>query len=110
MTCQVEDKDPDGNYSWQLAWSNLLNVGVIINPPVKAICLMNYIRKGVNKKGQYINQTPHSSGTAFNIGGGSNGIMDELTVLNDALKEKKIPGLKSFLAERENNALHVDCK
>ncbi len=111
MTCKVGDKNPDGTYVWQLAWSNLLNVGVIINPPFKAICLMNYINKdGVNKKGVAINQTPHAAGTAFNIGGGSNGIMDELAVLNDAINEKKIPGLKSFLAERENNALHVNCQ
>lgn len=110
MTCKAEDKLPNGEYMWQMAWSNLLNVGVIINPPFKATCLMNYIRNGVNKKGQSIGQTPHAKGTAFNVGGGSNGIMDELAVLNDALKEKKIPGLKSFLAERENNALHVDCK
>jgi hypothetical protein len=110
MTCKAEDKNPDGTYVWQMAWSNLLNVGVIINPPLRAQCLMNYIRNGVNKKGQFINQTPHAAGKAFNVGGGSNGIMDELAVLNEALKEKKIPGLKSFLAERENNALHVDCK
>jgi hypothetical protein len=109
MTCQVDDKNPDGTYVWQMAWSNLLNVGVIINPPFKAVCLMNYVRNGINKKGKTINQTPHAGGKAFNIGGGGNGIMDEVAVLNDAVKEKKIPGLKSFLQERENNALHVDC-
>lgn len=110
MTCKVTDKNPDGTYVWQMGWSALLNVGVIINPAFRAVCLMNYIRNGVNKKGQWIGQTPHASGRAFNVGGGSNGIMDELAVLNEALKEKKIAGLKSFLAERENNALHVDCK
>jgi hypothetical protein len=110
MTCKVGDKLADGTYAWQMAWSNLLNVGVIINPPFRAQCLMNYVRNNVNKKGQFINQTPHAAGKAFNVGGGNNGIMDELAVLQDALTEKKIPGLKSFLAERENNALHVDCK
>jgi len=110
MLCNVGDKNADGTYVWQMAWSNLLNVGVIINPPFRAVCLMNYVRNGVNKKGQWIGQTPHASGTAFNVGGGNNGIMDELAVLNEALKEKKIPGLKSFLAERENNALHCDCR
>lgn len=110
MTCKATDKNADGTYVWQMAWSHLLNVGVIINPAFRAVCLMNYIRNGVNKKGSWIGQTPHASGTAFNVGGGNNGIMDELAVLNEAVKEKKIPGLKSFLAERENNALHVDCK
>ena len=110
MTCKVDERLSDGTYKWQRGWSALLNVGVIINPPFRAVCLMNYIRNGVNKKGQWIGQTPHAGGTAFNVGGGSNGIMDELAVLNDALKEKKIKGLKSFLAERENNALHVNCR
>jgi len=111
MLCKVDDKNPDGTYVWQMAWSNLLNVGVIINPPYRAICLMNYInKKGINRKGSYINQTPHAAGRAFDVGGGSNGIMDELAVLTEALKDKKIPGLKSFLAERVNNALHVDCQ
>lgn len=110
MTCKVGDKDLNNNYQWQLAWSHLLNIGVIINPPVRAICLMNYIRNGVNKKGTYINQTPHATGKAFNIGGGNNGIMDELAVLQEAFDDKEIVGLKSFLAERENNALHCDCR
>jgi hypothetical protein len=111
MKCKAEDKLPNGDYVWQMAWSNLLNVGVIINPPYRAICLMNYINKaGKNRKDSYINQTPHAAGKAFNVGGGSNGIMDELAVLTEALKDKKIPGLKSFLAERENNALHIDCQ
>ncbi len=110
MTCKVGDKLPDGTYVWQMAWSNLLNIGVIINPAFRAMCLMNYVRNGVNKKGSWIGQTPHASGKAFNVGGGNNGIMDELAVLQEAVDSKKIPGLKSFLAERENNALHVDCK
>lgn len=109
MTCKVTDKESDGTYVWQMAWSNLLNIGVIINPPFKAKCLMNYVRNGVNRIGKEINQTPHASGKAFNVGGGSNGIMDELAVLEQAKKEGKIKGLKGYLAERENNALHVDC-
>ncbi len=110
MTCKVTDKLPNGEYTWQMAWSNLLNLNVIINPPVPAKVLMNYVRNGKNKIGSLIGATPHSSGTAFNVGGGNNGIGDELAVLAKAVADKKIPGIKSFLAERENNALHVDCK
>lgn len=110
MICKVEDKLPSGEYVWQMAWSNLLNIGVIINPPIAAKCLMNYINKsGKNRIGSIISQTPHASGTAFNVGGGDNGIMDELAVLTDA-KNDKLAGLKDFLAERENNALHVNCE
>lgn len=104
MTCKVEDTN-----AWQLAWSNLLHVGVIINPPVDAKCLMDTTFDKRNRKGQLIHQTPHASGTAFNIGGGGNGIADELAVVQKAFNEK-IPGLVSFLAERENNALHCNCK
>jgi hypothetical protein len=107
MTCKVLDEEA-GHYKWQMAWSNLLNIGVIINPPIAAICLMDYTSGGKNKKGQIINQTPHARGTAFNIGGNSNGINDELVVLQKALTDK-LSGLANFLAERENNALHCNC-
>ncbi len=105
MTCKVGDKDDKGLFKWQMAWSNLLNIGVIINPAFDAVCLMDY----KNKKGKIIHQTPHARGTAFNIGGGGNGIEDERVVVQKALNDK-IPGLVNFISERENNALHCDCK
>lgn len=108
MVCNVNDMLPDGTFQWQMAWSNLLNVGVIINPPLRAMCLMNYVVKGVNKKGLFINQTPHARGTAFDVGGNSNGIMDEAAVLAEA-KKQNLAGLRGFLLERENNCVHVDC-
>lgn len=96
-------------YKWQPGWSALLNAGIIINPPVRAICLMNYINaQGINRKGQYINPSPHFNGTAFDIGGGQNGLNDELAVV---LKAKgKIKGLVGYVIERNNNCLHIDCK
>ena len=36
MACSVHDTLPDGTFTWQMAWSNLLNVGIIINPPFRA--------------------------------------------------------------------------
>lgn len=108
MVCQVDDFGLN-EYAWQMAWSNLLNIGVIINPPIRAKVLMNYIKDGINKNGQYINQTPHAAGTAFNIGGGGNGVQDEAKVITKAL-ENKLPGLVSFLIERENNAIHCNTK
>lgn len=104
MNCGLNDKHPDGTYLWQLGWSALLNAGLIINPPLRAKVLMNYIRNGVNKKGQFINQTPHSTGTALDIGGGANGIMDELAVLTKANKDLKF---KQLLAEHDNNCVHI---
>lgn len=105
------DLDPNnkGQYIWQVAWSNLLNIGLIINPPLQAKCLSDYYRNGKNLKGTIINQTPHARGTAFNIGGSSNGPSDEAQCLEKAVIEK-VPGLVSYLLERENNAIHVNCR
>lgn len=110
MTCKPTDMVVGNSteYVWQMAWSNLLSVGVIINPPLQAKCLMDYIRNGVNKKGEIISQTPHARGTAFNIGAGANGVEDEAAILQKALNDK-LPGLADFIKERENNALHCDC-
>src|SRR5688572_20203276 len=65
MIYAVDSKLPDGEYVWQKGWSALLNVGVIINPPHSAKCLMDYWRKGINKKGTLIGMSPHTRGTAF---------------------------------------------
>lgn len=108
MNCKATDKLPDGTYVWQMAWSNLLNIGVIINPPLQAKLLMDYIKNNVNRKGAVFNQTPHASGLAFNIGGGANGITDEARPVELAAKEK-MPGLLNYLLERENNAIHCNC-
>lgn len=94
-------------YSWQLGWSKLLNLGVIINPPASAHVLMDYIRNGVNKKGLIIHGSPHFKGGSFDTGGGANGIADETAILQKALKAKDT-GLINILPERENNANHCD--
>lgn len=116
MMGRVDDKfnwNGQEIYRWQLGWSALLNAKIIISPPIRAICLLDYISpSGVNRKGQYLNASIHFNGTAFDIGGGADGIEgnvnNELRVLKKA-KERKIEGLISFLSERNNNCLHVDC-
>lgn len=111
----VNDKvtvDGKQYYAWQWGWSALLNVGFIVNPPIASICLMDYISGGVNKKGQLINTSPHIAGLAFNVGGGADGISgnvtNELAIIQKALDDK-LKGLKSILAERNNNAVHCNC-
>lgn len=108
MTCAVEDKLSNGEYVWQMAWSNLLNLGVIINPCMPAKCLMDYFSKGVNKKGKLIGMTPHATKKAFNIGGGANGPSDELQRIQRGIA-RGVKGIKDYLLERENNALHINC-
>lgn len=115
MTCQLNDKKQFGTdiiYVWQLGWSALLSKGIIINPPAAAKCLMDYLRDGKNKKGQIIQPSPHFKGTAFDIGGSVDGIdgnvVSELNIIQKAWNNK-LPGLKGFLPERNNNCVHCDC-
>jgi hypothetical protein len=100
MTCKIDAKLSNGYYVWQMAWSHLLNTGVIINPPLPAACLMDYVRGGVNKKGQVIGQSPHIRGTAFDISG-----TDSHTIVKRLVEDKMIRG---YLLERENNCIHCD--
>jgi hypothetical protein len=100
MVCEFDDRFTDGEYAWQKAWSKLLNIGVIINPPLPAVVLMDYIRSGVNKKGQVIGMSPHTRGTAFDLSG-----LDSLRIVQ-ALKLKG--KIKGYLVERANNCLHCD--
>lgn len=112
----IEQKIMFGNkevYAWQEGWSALLNAGIIINPPYDAECLLNSYRPdGSNRKGQIIKQSPHCRGTAFDIGGGPDGvegnIVNEVAFLRMALADK-MKGLKGIVIERKNNCLHCDC-
>jgi hypothetical protein len=100
MTCAIDEKKPDGTYVWQKAWSNLLNIGVIINPPLPAACLMDYIRGGINKIGKVISQSPHIRGTAIDISG-----TDSEVIVKRLVEDGMIRG---YLVERENNCIHID--
>lgn len=106
-------------YAWQLAWSHLLYIGVIINPALDAICLMDYFGpdgKGPNRKGKLIRHTPHmnpvSTGKGcFDIGGKTGPdptIKDELVVVR-AAEKKGISGMIFVRPEPNNNAIHIDC-
>jgi len=47
-------------YCWQQTWSALLFRGVIINPPLAAVCLEHYVNaSGVDMNGQIIYPSPH---------------------------------------------------
>lgn len=99
-------------YQWQPAWSALLSIGVIINPPLDAVCLMDYWRDGINKKGRMIPASPHQRGTEFDIGGrgGSDAtVTDELAVVQEAMRRDPAIGIRSYTIERENNCLHISC-
>lgn len=108
LTCLPTDKRKDGKYVWQPAWSRLLNIGVIINPPFPAVCLFDYYSDGKNKKGRLIGHSPHYYGNGVDIGGGvDHDISNELPPVQRALADK-LPGLKSYLVERKNNCIHLN--
>lgn len=105
----VNSKLPNGEYSWQMGWSALLNAGIIINPPLRAMLLMNYFNSaGKNRKGEYFNQTAHASGVCLDIGGGGNGLNDELAVIETAKSD--IDEIVDWVVERNNNCLHLNLK
>lgn len=97
-------------YSWQVAWSKLLSLGFVVNPPYPAVALMDYFRPGSdeNRKGKVIGDSPHTRGTAFDIGGNKDGVQNEALVMRAAMGN--VRGLKGYLIERNNNAIHVDCQ
>lgn len=117
MICGVTDKvwsddHSETIYAWQYGWSRLLNAKVIINPPLPAKVLLDYFgptNDGVNRKGNVIGASPHSAGLAFNVGGGNNGPQDEAACIEAALKGG-VRSVASYLLERNNNALHVNCR
>ncbi len=98
-------------YGWQLAWSKLLNRNVIINPPIAAEVLLDYINKdGVNRKGAIIQPSAHFKGMALDIGGGSNTIGDEVAIVQEAIDSGEVPEIVSIVSERENNCLHLNLR
>lgn len=113
LTCGINDKIDFGQsgkiYTWARAWSKLLEIGVIINPPFPAKCLFDYWRDGRNKKGQMIGHSPHYYGNAFDNGGGLDHDITNELVCWEIAKREKLPGFKFALPERKNNCVHIDC-
>lgn len=115
MTCGLHDK-VGSQYVWQMPWSELLNRGIVINPPLEAVVLMDYYGPtgtGSNKKGSTIGLTPHHTGMCLDIGGRNRGtptqdntIKDELPIIARAYADKVF---RSFLPEHGNNAIHINC-
>jgi hypothetical protein len=96
-------------YKWQMGWSALLNVNFIVNPPLKAKVLMNYINaSGVNRKGSYIEPSIHFKKLALDFGGGANGINDETAFIQEVMPD--IPEIVSIVPERNNNCVHINLR
>lgn len=104
--CVIVDDKP--LFWWQRTWSKLLSIGDIVNPPIPAIILFDYVRPGSteNKKGQIIQISPHQRGLAFDIAGGEN-LTEKAKRVMKASQEGNC-FITNFLVEHVNNAVHVD--
>lgn len=109
MQNEAPDKiSDDGLYWWQRTWSKLLSLGDIVNPPIAAKCLFDYINPKTkeNKKGQTIQMSMHQRGLAFDIGGG-NDLNNKILRVKKAIEERSC-FITGFLEEKVNNACHID--
>jgi len=75
--------------------------------------LFSYVRDGVEKQGRMIGKTAHAYGLAFDIGGDKDGIEgpidNELAVVSAISDVGYVKGFKSFVTERKNNCIHINC-
>jgi len=118
LTCNLNDMttyECKSVYKWQLGWSKLLNIGIVINPPYEAEVLLDYFKSvagtldKVNKKGSIIKPSTHFLGIAVDIGGGSNNVDDEVKIISEAMKRDKKLGIINVVIERDNNCCHLNC-
>jgi len=92
---------------WQVVWSTLLHLGIIISPPLPAEVLMDYIRDGKNKKGKTLSPSPHllTPSKSFDIAG-----FEDIDRCYEVMNSAKTDcGIRNVLIERANNCIHSDC-
>ena len=94
-------------YWWQRAWSRLLNIGQIINPPMPAEVIFEYVNDGRNKKGEIIRISNHQHGLAVDFGGGKD-LMAKAKCVLAALRSREC-FIHNYRVERGNNCVHADC-
>jgi hypothetical protein len=95
-------------FQWQKAWSQLLVIGEMVNPPLQAACLFEYKRNGsIIPAGKLIDISPHMKGTAFDIGGGEN-LLEKVAIIKDLYEMGTVKGFKGYLVESVNNCIHCD--
>lgn len=93
---------------WQRGWSRLLNIGEIINPPIPAEVLFDYIVGGHNKSGEVIQISNHMRGLSLDIGGGKDLKAKAKCVL--AAVNAGDCFITGWKIESVNNACHVDVR
>jgi hypothetical protein len=93
--------------SWRNAWSKLLTVGEMINPPKPAECLFDYMRNGEKRSaGNLIDISNHMKAHSFDIARADLDII--AGIIHTSIELKRCPTIKGYLKESVNNAIHVD--
>lgn len=104
--------------TWIPAWSRLLTIGEMINPPIATKCLFDYKKSDgtLRKAGTLIPVSGHQLGEDFDIGGFNKELNQAVSldaivkVLKVALLSAEVKGIiAGYLKEPVNGAVHVDC-
>ena len=93
---------------WARAWSKLLSINDIVNPPCPAEVLFDYFRPGstTNRKGRIIDISNHMRGNSFDIGGAEN-LSKKAEIVKLAVKNGDC-FIQNYLEEKVNNSIHID--
>lgn len=97
-------------YCWQQTWSMLLHKGVIVNPPIAAECLFEYINAaGINRKGELIPPSPHIMRDPIDFSARVNGTPNMAFVAKILNRAKASgAGIRFVKQEPKNGCVHID--
>lgn len=104
--------------TWIYAWSRLLTIGEMVNPPITAVCKFDYTKSNgiLRKAGTVIQTSGHQLGTDFDISGYNQELKISIS-LDDIVKVVDIfiksgyatNHVTGYLKEPVNGAVHIDC-
>jgi hypothetical protein len=94
---------------WHLVWSGALSVGEMVNPPEPAIAEFDYHHADgrIIKAGHQVGISPHQLGLAFDT---ARADLGKIIAVLSAAKNSGLSGIRGWLLEPTNNAVHVDCE
>lgn len=100
----------DNKNSWLSAWSKLLVIGEMINPPKPAESLFGYTKPNgeIRPAGTLIDISNHMKAHSFDIARADLKVIGD--IIQNAMDKKYCPTIKGYLLEPVNNCVHVDCQ
>lgn len=102
--------DGQHRYCWQQTWSRLLHLGIVVNPPLVAECLEDYINdQGYNRKGESIQPSPHILSDPIDFSAridGAPNMPKVIELLTTAMNNGA--GIRFVKPEPKNGCVHID--